>query len=169
MPALKNAQHERFVQELVKGKSHGDAYLAAGYKAKNSKVGSAAATRLLNDVKIQERLSELQRKSEERAVLDRAWVLKHLIENVERAMQKVEVLDREGEGTGVYKYEGSVANRALELLGKEMGMFVERSEVGKPGDFDNMSPDELDQFIASETEALRVPDKSVKPASKTKH
>ncbi len=26
------------------------------------------------------------------------------------------------------KYDGSVANRALELLGKELGMFTERSE-----------------------------------------
>ena len=34
MPALPNAQHEKFVQELIRGKSHADAYLAAGYKAK---------------------------------------------------------------------------------------------------------------------------------------
>lgn len=30
--------------------------------------------------------------------------------------------------SGEYKYDGSVANRALELLGKELGMFVDRSE-----------------------------------------
>ena len=46
---------------------------------------------------------------------------------------------------------------------------IHKHEHGQPGDFDNMSPDELDQFIASETEALRAPEKSVKPASKTKH
>ena len=37
--------------------------------------------------------------------------------------------DAEGTETGEYRYEGSVANRALELLGKEFGMFVDRSEM----------------------------------------
>jgi hypothetical protein len=32
--------------------------------------------------------------------------------------------DRNGE-----EHEGSVANRGLELIGKELGMFIERSEV----------------------------------------
>jgi hypothetical protein len=27
---------------------------------------------------------------------------------------------------GMYKYGGAVANRALELIGKEMGMFIDR-------------------------------------------
>lgn len=31
MPVLKNQRHERFAQELAKGKSATDAYLAAGY------------------------------------------------------------------------------------------------------------------------------------------
>ena len=39
------------------------------------------------------------------------------------------VLDGKGHPTGVYKYQGAVANRALELLGKELGMFVDRAEV----------------------------------------
>jgi len=31
--------------------------------------------------------------------------------------------------TGEFVYDGSVANRALELLGKEIGMFIDRSLV----------------------------------------
>jgi hypothetical protein len=38
------------------------------------------------------------------------------------------VLDSEGRPTGEYRYGGNVANRALELLGKELGMFIDRSE-----------------------------------------
>jgi hypothetical protein len=38
-------------------------------------------------------------------------------------MQGEPVLDRWGVPTGVYRYEGGVANKALELLGKELGMF----------------------------------------------
>ena len=50
-----------------------------------------------------------------------------LVENVKRALQIEEVKLR-GVPTGEYRYEGSVANRALELIGKELGLFVDRSE-----------------------------------------
>jgi DUF438 domain-containing protein len=55
--------------------------------------------------------------------------MRRLQENVERAMSIEPVLDGKGHPTGVYKYQGSVANRALELLGKELGMFIDRNEV----------------------------------------
>jgi hypothetical protein len=55
----------------------------------------------------------------------RQWVLARLVDNVERALQ----LGEAGGGeTARGKYDGSVANRALELLGKELGMFTERSD-----------------------------------------
>lgn len=44
-------------------------------------------------------------------------------------MQAAPVTDRDGMPTGEYRYDGSVANRALELLGKELGMFIDRSKV----------------------------------------
>ena len=43
-------------------------------------------------------------------------------------MQHRPVLDAKGKETGIYAYNGQVANRALELIGKELGMFVDRSE-----------------------------------------
>jgi hypothetical protein len=36
----------------------------------------------------------------------------------------------------------------MELLGKELGMFIDRKEVGKPGEFENMTDEELDACIA---------------------
>jgi hypothetical protein len=59
----------------------------------------------------------------EKMAVDRAWVMAKLTENVQRAMQVEPVQDREGNPTGQYIYQGGVANRALELLGKELGMF----------------------------------------------
>ena len=38
------------------------------------------------------------------------------------------VLDAKGKETGIYAYNGQAANRALELIGKELGMFIDRSE-----------------------------------------
>jgi hypothetical protein len=70
--------------------------------------------------------------------LSRGWVIGKLKANAERAMQGVSVVDRWGVATGVYRYEGSVANKALELLGKELGMFKD----AKPREDASVTPDE---------------------------
>jgi hypothetical protein len=62
----------------------------------------------------------------------KAWVMARLKEIVERAMQAVQVLDHDGNPTGEYSYQGNVASKALELLGKEIGMFVGRREATWP-------------------------------------
>ena len=40
-------------------------------------------------------------------------------------MEASPCLDRDGNPSGVWKYEGHVANRGLELIGKKLGMFSE--------------------------------------------
>jgi phage terminase small subunit len=55
MPVLKNPRHERFAQELALGKGPTEAYVAAGYKENRS-----AASRMLQDVNVCERLAEIQ-------------------------------------------------------------------------------------------------------------
>lgn len=57
----------------------------------------------------------------------RQWVLARLVDNVERALQLAGPADGAEPGARG-KYDGSVANRALELLGKELGMFAERPD-----------------------------------------
>jgi hypothetical protein len=42
--------------------------------------------------------------------------------------------------SGEFIYNGSVANKALELIGKELGMFIDRKEVGGPNEFARPSP-----------------------------
>src|SRR4029453_17523661 len=128
MPILPNHKHELFAQGLAKGLSADAAYQAAGYKRDR---GNAA--RLTANDSIQKRVAEIQGKAAEKAEVDKAWVMARLKEIVERAMQAVQVLDHDGNPTGEYTYQGNVANRALELLGKELGMFAQRP----PGDEDN--------------------------------
>jgi phage terminase small subunit len=55
-------------------------------------------------------------------------VLAGLKENFERTMQHRPVLDAKGKETGIYAYNGRVANRALEPMGKELGMFIDRTD-----------------------------------------
>ena len=82
---------------------------------------------------IQRRTAEILGKAAEKAEVNKAWVMERLKETVERAMQAVPHLDHEGNPTGVYTYQGNVANKALELLGRELGMFAQR----QPRDEDN--------------------------------
>jgi hypothetical protein len=62
--------------------------------------------------------------------------------------------DGEKEVTGEYVYNGSVANKALELIGKELGMFIDRKKVGGPNESAHMSDEELDAFIRGSIESL---------------
>lgn len=168
MPVLHNPRHERFAQEAASGKGPSDAYRAAGFETKNAKSISVSASRLLAQPSIQGRIQEILLAREaihaqstalavEKAGLTKQWVIDRLVENVERAMQAEEVKAANDVGTGEYQYNGAVANRALELLGKELGMFIDRREIGEPGEFDRMTEDELRQFLAQEEAVIVLP------------
>lgn len=59
MPVLKNARHEKFAQNVAKGKSATEAYKLAGFNAR-AKSAEAAASRLLGNVKVHARVEELK-------------------------------------------------------------------------------------------------------------
>lgn len=58
MPPLDNPKHERFAQEMAKGKSQTEAYTIAGYIGDRT-----AASRLSTNVNVQRRLTELQERA----------------------------------------------------------------------------------------------------------
>jgi phage terminase small subunit len=90
----------------------------------------------------------------EKAAISKAWVIEKLVENVDRAMQAEPVRRSDGEEVpGAYVYNGSVANKALELIGKELGMFIDRKEVGGPNEFERMSDEELRAFLEEPIES----------------
>lgn len=166
MPILRNSRHELFAQELFKGTSQQKAYVLAGFRPHLSN-----PSKLAKDKRIIARVAELHSehgeidraataKAAEALSIDRHWVMTRLKENAERAMQAVPITV-DGEATGEYRYEGSVANRALELLGKEIGMFVDRKEI-RTGALDGLPADTLaaarEQLIAARD---RRPDRSV--------
>jgi phage terminase small subunit len=160
---LQNPRYERFAYGLAAGKPAYKAYIDAGF----AKAGAAqSASRLLKSKRagIREHVAEILQEREqidaegtklaiERTTIDKEWVIETLRENVERAMQAKPVLDRAGNPTGLYVYNGAVANRALELLGKELGMFIERREQKNVDKFEQMTDEELDAEIARMTAA----------------
>ena len=106
---LKNARHERFAQGLVAGKTADAAYREAGYNASSSN-----ASRLSGNEKIRGRVQELQKAAAARVEVDQAWIMGKLREVAERCMGD--------------EMNPAGANRALELIGKQLGMFVELSK-----------------------------------------
>lgn len=132
MAALKNQRHELFAQSIAKGKTADEAYQEAGYKPNRGNAATLKANQSISD-----RVQELKDKAAEKVKIDIAWVLDRLVENVDRALQKkpvLEMVDGVWEESGEWKYEGNVANKALELLGKHLGMFVDKVEhTGKNG------------------------------------
>lgn len=150
---LSNAKHEHFVQLVATGESATKAYELAGYSAQGA---AASASRLLKSAQICERLAFLRSLKEqqhaevtnrviERAGLSKEWVIAQLIENVSMAKAAEPVLDSEGKPTGEYKQNLPAANKALELLGVELGMFIKKAEVGKPGEFQDLTDAELER------------------------
>lgn len=126
--SLKNTKHELFALNLAKGMTADAAYEAAGYKPSR-----AAASRLSTKVNIRERVEELRSRIVERTIektaVSKEWVVEQLVRVYKESMDGQPVKDRYGNATDKVMPNYSAANRALELLGKEEGMFVERRDV----------------------------------------
>ena len=116
IPALLPRQ-VRFVEEYLIDLNGKQAAIRAGY---SSKTAEAIASRLLSKVNVQKAITVAVEARSVRTEINQDWVIAKLVENVERAMQSIPVLDRQGGETGKYTYEGQVANTALKLLGDHL-------------------------------------------------
>lgn len=125
MPALENPKHERFAQELAKGKSQAEAYLLAGYAA-----SEPHASRLASNGKVEGRVAEILERAATRAEVSKSWVMERLMRNAQMCLGEEPLVVPVSEGTepvAEYRRDPAAANTALQLLGKELGMFVDRS------------------------------------------
>lgn len=73
MPALENPRHERFAQELAKGKTQAEAYQIAGYAPSEPN-----ASRLTSNEKVQARVAEIQERGAIRAEVTVSTLLEEL-------------------------------------------------------------------------------------------
>ena len=111
----------KFAEALPAARSATEAAIIAGYPP-----GHQAESRASENVRKREIMSVVEQKlatAAEEAGVDVVYVLKGLKENKERSMRAVPVLDHEGKPTGEYQYDGAVANRSMELIGKHLRMF----------------------------------------------
>ena len=98
------------------------AAIRAGYSEKTAK---QIATENLAKPVLQEAIAEQRRKLSENTGITVEYIVQRLEENLGKALVEVPVKDCNGAETGVYKYDGAVANKAIELLGKTIGAFTD--------------------------------------------
>lgn len=135
MPTLPNSRHEVFAQELAKGSYATDAYETAGFKRHEGNA-STLAHRPDIEARVEEIRSKIAEKVIQRTGIDRAKILEELatLATVSHGDDWVRASDKRAALVDYARIEGWV---------------IERTETGKPGDFDRMDDDELRSFIAS--------------------
>lgn len=127
-------KQENFCLAYIETGNASEAYRRAynAGKMKEKTIWEKAST-LLADGKVAARTEELReaatRKAVQRIGISKEWVLDQLVENVKTAKAAIPVLDADGNPAGEYRTNLQAANRALELIGKELGMFVDRKEI----------------------------------------
>lgn len=126
-----NEKHEIFICEYLVDLNATQAAIRAGY---SEKTAGAQASRLLKNVNISRAIEEALAKRAEKIELTADWVLENLKNVAIRCQQAEKVLEWDHQEkqmveTGEYQFDSAGANRALELIGKHLGMFRDKIDI----------------------------------------
>ncbi|MGX2974477.1 terminase small subunit [Ursidibacter arcticus] len=130
-------KQQRFVEEYLIDLNATQAAIRAGYSAETAR--QIGAENLSKPV-IQDAIQEAQNKRSERVQISQDDVLRDLMELRDMCMGRKSVIvtdtvknNQEGKVIAVdnpiYAFESAGANKALELIGKHLGMFSQRVEL----------------------------------------
>lgn len=121
-------QIKRFCQLIAAGRhTNLAAAVEAGYSRKTA---GAQASKLLRNVKNAAYIRELQDQSAARVGVTADFIKGELLALHEKCSQGVEVLDKEGNSTGVWKLDSNGSAKALDMLNK-MGGNYEKNNLQK--------------------------------------
>ena len=130
MPALKG-RYEKFCQEYVIDYNGTQAAIRSGYEEKSAR---QQASRLLAQDKILQRIVELQVEQVKRLSITQDYVVLQLLDTYKCCREATPVMRYDydlGEmvETGMYQFDSKGALRALELLGKHLGMYGPKASL----------------------------------------
>lgn len=139
-------KQRRFVDEYLIDLNATQAAIRAGYSEKTAySIGSENLTK----PEIQIAIAEAQAKRAERVQVDQDYVLKTIVDTVERCKQAKQVYDRsggivmtetpDGDLAPMYKYDASSVLKGAELLGRHLGMFTDKVEMSGKVAIDSIS------------------------------
>jgi hypothetical protein len=135
MPPLENPRHESFAAFMAEGKSAGEAYELAGYKP--SKYNRMAAGALLA------KKPEIR----ERSILVATENAARLAASKHISKEKLIEWHHEVRTRGLESGQLAPAGTAIKEISILTGHRVERAEIGSPGEYENMSDEELERQL----------------------
>ncbi len=118
-------KQKKFCEEYIVDLNATQAAIRAGY---SKRTANEQGSQNLAKLSIQETIQELMAQRSKRTEITADYVLTNLKEVAERCMQKKPVLNSGGNETGKFRFEYAGANKALELLGRHLGMFTDKVE-----------------------------------------
>ena len=154
------AKQQKFAQLIAAGANQADAYRGA-YSTGNMKAATVVnnAHNLMKNSDVSAMISELSAKVIDKVVadiaIDKAWVISKLVKIVDLGMAIEPVIDQDGSSGEIKTANLSASNKALELIGKEHGMFVDRKDI-KVTAISEMSDEELDAMIAQKAKEAGI-------------
>lgn len=132
-----NPRQERFAHEYLVDLNMTAAYKRAGYKAKGH-AAEVLASNLLKNLEVQAIVQAGRQEVAKKTLVTVEFVIDGFKEVAQRCLQRVPVMRKEGKDwvqvtqldangveQGVWEFDSSGANRALEMLGKHAGAFKE--------------------------------------------
>jgi len=120
--------HRLFAMEYTRSWNARAAYQRIHPNAKDNTAKNAGHV-LLQDKKVQLYLDWLAYQKNLRYDVTKDDVMRDLKDVKEKAMDSVPVRDKDGNPIGTYNFNAAGANKSLELIGKELGMFVNKVQV----------------------------------------
>jgi phage terminase small subunit len=114
----------KFVLEYLKDNNATQAAIRSGY---SNKTAYSQGQRLLKNVEIKAAIDLELSKQAKRTGINADYVLNSLKEIADRCMQKVMVMEM-GLPTGEWKFDAGGATKALELLGKHLKLFTDKTD-----------------------------------------
>lgn len=126
-----NERQEAFCREYLVDYNGTQAAIRAGY---SKKTAFSQASRMLRNVKVLSRVRALQAEKTAQLSISQDWVVHQLVEVVQKCKDPVPVEtwdyeEKEMVKTGEYMFDSKGATKALELLGKHLGMYIDKVET----------------------------------------
>jgi len=146
------AKQELFCREYIIDFNATQAYIRAGYKAKNENSANVQASRLLRNDNVKQKINELKQEREKALEIDAEWVLKQAIEIFKIAKGELPHTMGYKKGDEIKKVQMHKTNlreacKALEIIGKHTSVkaFEKEIDLGNNTTFEVILPKEFAQ------------------------